>query len=163
MILRVSFDTFAREARGRLGTDCAYLTQTSDCVLATAGDPMIDLTVASFTLFTIQQARIELEAQGLKVSDGCWALRPEELPVANDQTAYISAVSYRTRETKPGIWVDAYPQEPSPAEVLRRMYDEFRETGELGEVPFEEFMKLASPNVVVISPNEVRRYLAMKG
>ena len=45
------------------------------------------------------------------------------------------------------------------AEVVKRLYEEFRETGELAEVAFEEFMKLAVPTIVVVGPEEIQRYV----
>ncbi len=47
-------------------------------------------------------------------------------------------------------------------QVLKAMYEEFRATGELGDVAMEEFIRLANPNVVIISPNELLSYLLQK-
>jgi hypothetical protein len=42
------------------------------------------------------------------------------------------------------------------------MFDEFRATGELDEIPFEEFSTLANANVVIVSPAEIDSYLRQK-
>jgi hypothetical protein len=42
------------------------------------------------------------------------------------------------------------------------MYEELRETGELSEVSFEEFVRLANANVVVVTPAQLRGYVMAK-
>jgi hypothetical protein len=46
--------------------------------------------------------------------------------------------------------------------VLKAMYDEFRATGEVDEVPFEEFVQLANATVVIVSPVEIESFLKQK-
>ena len=62
----------------------------------------------------------------------------------------------------PGVWVDAYSEQPSAAMALKGLYDEFRSTGEVGEISFEEFVRLALPNVVIVSPLEIEKFIESK-
>jgi len=47
---------------------------------------------------------------------------------------------YATPE-RPGIWIDAFPEAPSQMQVLRNMYEEFTETGEVSCVCFRGVLK----------------------
>ncbi len=38
------------------------------------------------------------------------------------------------------------------------MYDEFVEHGELGEVSYDEFVRLAKPTVVIVRPDELASF-----
>ena len=46
--------------------------------------------------------------------------------------------------------------------VLRTMFDEFRDTGEMEHISFEEFLQLANPNVVILTPSELRSFMDQK-
>jgi hypothetical protein len=158
MVLRVELDRFAEEVAARLSIHDVYVGRTAVGCLATAGDPSRDFVIAASTSKSVEETRTYLSRAGLHVNLGGWdtegdEIAPDELP------AWIAAVAYRTNDPKPGLWIDAYAHEPTPAEILMRLYDEFRETGEMGEIPFEEFMRFASPTVVVVKPEEVQRYV----
>jgi hypothetical protein len=71
---------------------------------------------------------------------------------------YVGGISYRTDGESPGIWIDAYRQQPTHAHVLRSMYAELTDTGEMPSVSFEEFVRLANPTVVVSSPTELKAF-----
>jgi hypothetical protein len=47
-------------------------------------------------------------------------------------------------------------------QVLKSLFDEFRDTGELDEISFEEFVRQANPNVVIVSPSELQSFLTQK-
>lgn len=76
--------------------------------------------------------------------------------------AYVAAIAYQSSEHKPGIWVDAFPSLPTQVQALRALFDEFRATGEIAEVSFEEFVRLANPNVVIVGPAEIHSFLTQK-
>lgn len=158
MVLRVELDRFPQEVAARLPSREVYLTRHGSGSLATACDPAKPLLIVAATPKPLAEAREALEAAGLEPIDGRWEDR-DEFDEPAPAPAWIAAVAYRTRELKAGLWVDAYDHEPTPAEVVKRLFDEFRETGELAEVAFEEFMKLATPTVVVVGPDEIRRYV----
>ncbi|HRF58658.1 MAG TPA: hypothetical protein PLH94_01950 [Fimbriimonadaceae bacterium] len=159
MVLRVDVERFADEVRTRLAVTDVYVSPHGTGSLATAAHPDRDLVVCCLSHRSAQELKKQLESDGLKASSGAWSLEGED-PIALQQTeGWIAAVAYRTAEAKPGLWVDAYPDEPSPAEVLMNLYEEFRETGELGDYSFEDFMRQANVNVVIVGPEEAARFV----
>jgi hypothetical protein len=158
MVLRVELERFPQEVTTRLSSRAVYLSKNGSGSVATACDPEKPLLIVASTSKTLDEARQSLRDAGLEPIDGRWDERDEGDEPAS-ATAWIAAVAYRTRELKSGLWVDAYDHEPTPAEVVKRLYEEFRETGELAEVAFEEFMKLAVPTIVVVGPEEIQRYV----
>lgn len=158
LVLRVSLDRFAEEVRRRLEVDNVYLCSLGSGSLATAAEPEMLLTVAAVSSEPVGLVRTKLEATGLKVREGCWG-DPSSFQIEEPHSeAWVAAVAYKTGREKPGLWVDAYPSEPTRAQVMRAMYDEFIEQGEVPEMTFEAFMASAMPSVVLIGPEEIRRY-----
>ncbi|HRJ27726.1 MAG TPA: hypothetical protein PLO61_09500 [Fimbriimonadaceae bacterium] len=162
MVLRIEIGSFADEVKARLNHHEAYVAPLGRRTLATAASPERDLMIAAQAPLSLAETSRLLESQGMKVTHGTWLLESFELDDTPPALGFVAAIAYRTQENKPGVWMDAFPQEPNPAEVLRALYDEFRETGELPEVSYEEFLRLAHPNVAVISPDEITRFLERK-
>lgn len=164
MTLQVSFDQFPETVKRLLALEEAYLApHTSGRTLVTSAKPDKSIVVASLTSMAGDLASEELTKAGMKVFHGTW-LMPEDImtsDLAPTQT-YIAAVSYKSSGERAGVWVDAYPALPTQVSVLRTMYDEFRQTGEMDDVTFEEFMQLGNPNVVIVSPAEVEAFLRQK-
>lgn len=132
-------------------------------VVATAVHVSEDRMVASSTHLTLTDARKLLEKKGMSIHRGRWSLEVEpELEPLELKSAYIGAVAYETNEGRPGIWVDVYAEMPTQVLVLRALYEEFRSTGELVDVSFEEFVRLGKPNVAIVSPAEITKYLESK-
>jgi len=161
MTLRVPYSDFAAAATRfevreayilpkRGGTDITSVAKASGHILFSRSE------------FPLEQVREELTRKGLHVFNGAWSLDPPDEATARCEDTFIAAVSYVSSESMPGIWVDAYPWQPTQVQVLRALYDEFRDTGEVGEVPFEEFIRLASPNVVIVSPLEIDGFAESK-
>lgn len=109
----------------------------------------------------IEEAKGVLSPTGIGAYEGSWQ-EADSVDDSWNHKLYIAAVSYKSDKHPPGVWVDAYLSEPTPAQVLKSIYDEFRETGELLEVSMEDFVKLATPNVVIVSPSNIRTYLESK-
>jgi hypothetical protein len=161
MILRVPFESFAETAKKTLGIGDAYIIAHDQHVIASAAVADKPCIVLSETNLTLSEAKAALKKSGIEAKDGQWAWGGEDLPVmAGD--SYVAAVSYVSGEDKPGIWVDVYPEAPSQMEVLKALHHEFRSTGEMREVSFEEFVRLAKPSVVVLSPDVLTRFLLAK-
>lgn len=159
MVLRVEVERFAAEVRSRLAVTDVYVTPHGTGSLGTAAHPDRDLVICCLCHRTAQELKRQLEADGLTAHAGAWSLEGED-PIALQQNeGWIAAVAYRTAEAKPGLWLDAYPAEPSPAEVLMNLYEEFRETGELGDYSFEDFMRQANVNVIIVGPEEAARFV----
>jgi hypothetical protein len=73
---------------------------------------------------------------------------------------WVAAVAYRSRDDAPGLWVDALPHEPRTGDVLERFHRELTEDGEMVGLTLAEFLNLARPTVVVLSPEEQSRFAA---
>ncbi len=161
MTLQVPFVSFTATAAKLVGGSPVFVAPNAGGTLVTAADPAWAIVVAALAPSPPDAVRSELEAAGLEVLEGAWTLRePSELATATE--AFVAAVAYQSAEYRPGVWIDAYPTLPTQVQVLRGMYDEMRQTGELSEVSFEEFVRLANPTVVILSPSDLRSFLSQK-
>lgn len=163
MTLQVSFDRFAETVKRLLNLQEAYVVRHNPGTLVTAAKPEKSIVVASVAPTPVEVTTSQLKESGIEVFEGTW-LTAEEIMAQGEPEAkpYIAAVSYRSSGDKAGVWVDAFPTMPTQVAVLRSMFEEFRATGELDEIPFEEFSTLANANVVIVSPAEIESYLRQK-
>lgn len=162
MTLRVPFDQFSETVRRVVGGNEAYLVPTETGCICTAFDVGKRVRVLTKESGPPQAAREKLEKAGMKIRPGYWAEGDEDVPEPLPPVPYIAAVSYNAGNHQAGVWVDAYEILPTVAQVLRALYDEFSSTGELQEVAFEEFVRLAHPNVVIVTPSELASFVAAK-
>lgn len=162
MTLQVPFDSFPVVLERVLGIRHVFLTEHSSGSLVTAAEPGRTALVASVAPIPVAEARKALEAAQLEVFDGAWSGVDGTNLACEAAEAFIAAIAYQSTEGRPGVWVDAYPSLPTQVQVLRTMYDEFRETGELSDVSFEEFVRLANPTVVILSPSDLKSFLGQK-
>jgi hypothetical protein len=163
MTLQVPFEGFAKAAQTYASTKAVFLTSHPSGTVMTCVNPERSVHVVAVSKLPLDEARTALAAEGLEVLEGIWT---EDGNVDLEQdtlaAAYVAAVSYHSNQNVPGVWVDCYPDQPNHVQVLRAMYEEFRETGEVEDVTFEEFIRLSNPNVVVVSATELRSYLDAK-
>ena len=163
MVLRVPFDAFADTVKRRLPGAEAYVAPRPFGSVVTAAQPGRALVVVSFCRRPPSEARRALEAEGLEVREGEWCHEGEPIESTEDRSdLHVGAVAYRSGESMPGLWVDAFLGPRTPAEVLRALYEEFLETGELRDCTFEEFVRTAQPNVVILGPEELARLAGRK-
>ncbi|MEQ1821682.1 MAG: hypothetical protein ABL949_04165 [Fimbriimonadaceae bacterium] len=161
MVLKVAFDDFpASMVEYAVGSD-AFLAELPAGCAVSAVNPQTGVIVSTVSDLDVVKARELLEASGLKVRVGAWTSEADDPIIGSGQT-YVAAVAYRSRDFTPGLWMDAYPYEPSPSDVLREMYDEFLANGELKGGSFDEFTRLSFPNVVILKPEEISGYVAKK-
>lgn len=161
MTLRVPFDGFIPALR-RAGMEEAYVSPIPTGCVVTAADPKVEWRLYCRVKDTPENVWATLEAAGIQVYDGIWEGEADETDDVGVAGAYIGAVSYETEEIKPGLWIDAFHDLPTQVQVLRCMYDEFKQTGETGDVTFEEFVRMANPTVLVLSPADLRSFLIQK-
>lgn len=139
----------------------AYLETRGHVVTATAADPKQQFMIRTRKRAAIETVRAELQSHDIEVAEGSWFNENEGDAAANElNLPWIAAVAYKSGDDKPGTWVDAFNVEPSQMQVLRRIYGEFQQTGEIGDTEFEDFLRLASPNVVIVSPGRLAGFLA---
>lgn len=149
MVLNVPFEGFAEAMRAHTGAQAAFLSTLGIQTVVTAADPAKGVILRSSARMPLAAARAALESAGVKVHEGSWG------EVADGGAPlWVAAVAYRSSEDTPGLWVDTFETKPTTGQVLSELYEEFRETGEVGDVSMEEFIRLADPNVVVLSPEE---------
>jgi hypothetical protein len=162
MTLRVPYADFADAAK-RFHISEAYVCAHAGATEVTGMMKESGRILFARTDTALDAVNDELSHAGLKVFDGVWSAETPELEekgVVGE--TFIAAVAYHSEDAMPGVWIDAYPFQPSPVQVLRALYDEFRDTGELVEVPFEEFVRLGTPNVVIAGPKEIEGYAVAK-
>lgn len=160
--LQVPFDAFPQVLERVLGVRHVFLTTHSSGSLVTAAEAGRTALVASVAPMPLAEARKALEGAGLEVFDGAWSGVDGTNLACETAEAFVASVAYQSTEGRPGVWVDAYASLPTQVQVLRTMFDEFRETGELSDVSFEEFVRLANPTVVILSPSDLRSFLGQK-
>jgi hypothetical protein len=163
MTLQVPYDQFAETVRRVLAVKEVYVTCQGSQSLITACSASSQTIVAALSATPRDRAKKELSDQGLKVFDGAWSAEGlTDLGVATPAEAHVAAVAYLSNEGRPGLWIDAYDSAPTPAQVLKTMYEEFRGTGETADVSFEEFVRLANANVVLVNPSQIRAFVQEK-
>lgn len=157
MTLTVAFDQFADTLK-RLGLSKEVFIAPADAkVVITAFHADKNFFVATESSLSIEQVEADLKQMGLTVFQGVWK---EGAPTDVDKEAqYIAAVAYKAKNHQVGVWLDAYPYQPTQAQVLHAIYDEFKQHGEIGDLGFEAFVRLANPTVVIASHAEMLNFV----
>ncbi len=159
MTLTVPFEEFAPTVQRVLGQKEAYVTAHGRGTLATAsknGDVVVASSKSAPAVVSEQ-----LTEAGLTVHEGSWHTEHQAHGHESEE-CYVAAVAYSSSDDKPGLWMDAYPDPPTGVQVLRAMYDELLSTGELQETSFEEFLRLANANVIILAPADIRSFANAK-
>lgn len=161
MTLRVDLENFPAAVRRHLGQGPVYVCALGPGSVVTAGDPKTGTVVFAHTRRSVDDTQAILIGAGFEVEHGRWMTDggEEDFP----PTPYVAAVAYKSREGVSGVWVDAFLDVPSQTRVLRAMYDELRTTGEVGDVSFDTFVRLAAPTVAVVSPEDLAKFAEQKG
>lgn len=159
MILTVPFEEFAETVRRNCGTSDVYVSSSGRYAVASASGKGV--VVATRVKGTVALAREKLAEQGLAVFNGTWlAQGPETM---STEPLSFAGVAYRSADERPGLWLDVYEGSIAEIDVLRRMYDEFCETGDLTEdLSFDEFIRRANANVVILTPDDIQRHIMNK-
>lgn len=162
MTLQVPFDQFPKTAERILGEKLAFLAPHGRGAMVTAAKS--GTVVVAVTEEPPEDVAARLKEAGFETHDGAWIPdAPVDAEPGQYVDAYVGAVAYESSEGKPGLWLDAYEALPTEVQVLKAMFEDFRSTGQLDEVSFEEFVRLANPNVVIVSPKDLRSFVDQKG
>lgn len=155
MVLRVALEDFPEAVKRYAQTTDAFVASAPGGTVISSVDPDSGVIVSCTTDLSSKEARKLLEASGMHVREGEWSREAE-----GDQAVelYVAAVAYRGKDGVPGLWVEAYVRAPMVMDVLRRMFDEFVASGDARSATFEQFMKSAQPNVLILSPDELRAF-----
>lgn len=161
MILTVPYSEFLETAK-RFDIGEVFVEPAEKGVVLTGLLPNRDHVLRAWTEEDRTAVERELTPLGFLVLTGEWT-RDAVSPDHTLDRCWVAAVAYVSDKKMPGIWVDAFDAEPTPAQVLKAVYDEFLATGELNEVSMEEFVRLAEPNVVIVTPSSLKSFLEAKG
>jgi hypothetical protein len=156
MVLSVPFSQFAAEVSRRCENRLAYVSRNGSRSVVTSGDTMRSLVVRAETELSPDEVRSELTSQGLIVHEGEWST--EAVPTELLQGFWFAAVAYQSSEERPGLWVDATFEEPSQGAVLTKLVEEVREEAGAPHLTVEEFIRMADPNVVIVSLDEAKGF-----
>lgn len=160
VVLSVPYGEFADAAK-RLGISEAFLESELGTITLTACIAGPGHVLRTTLRADADKVQSELGPLGIAVYPGKWSAG-DELVDGPQSTLWVAAVAYVSDKKAPGVWVDAYDAEPTPAQVLKAIYDEFRSSGELNEVSMEEFVRLAEPNVVIVPPTALNSFAEAK-
>jgi hypothetical protein len=159
MTLRVPFDGFVEAVRRNLATHDAYVHSDNARTIVSAGQGDKLMVVISSTQLPVEEVKTKLHGGGLHVFDGLWSIGDDlellEMP-------FLGAVSYRANKERTGIWLEAYPEEPSETRVLQDLFEEFKESGEIGDINFDQFEAASQASVIVLSPDQIETFLTAK-
>ncbi|MBL8086511.1 MAG: hypothetical protein JNM85_00390 [Chthonomonas sp.] len=160
--LEVSLEQFVIELKERMPKERAYLREHGGVVLLTASRAETGMILRAQSGLARAELDAKLLAAGITVEHGAWSDGALDDSTQDLGTVHVAAVGYESGERRAGVWMDAYPKEPTVQEVLNNLYDEFMENGEVAEVSFEDFLRIAQPNVVILSPDQIRYHTSNK-
>ncbi len=161
MVLTVPFEDYASVAK-RLALVDVFVAERNSHTHISAVDIQKQVLVTAASELPLKEVTKKLESTGLHVFPGQWSDQDQGGNGGTNCEAFVAAVAYRSRESMPGLWMDAFPTMPTPQIVLRAMFDEFRSNDEIGNVTYEEFIKLAHPNVLILNPSEITTFVTSK-
>lgn len=159
MTLRVPYEGFVEAVRRNLSVHDAYVYSDNARVVLSAGQGDRKMVIISSSTQSIEEVRKMLHGEGLHVYEGLWSIGDDfemhELP-------YVGAVSYRANRDRTGVWVEAYPNAPTKARVLQDLFEEFKNSGDVGEMTYDQFESSIQASVVVLSPSQIETLLTNK-
>lgn len=159
MLFRVDFENFVVAVNRLVGAKVAATAVREGRTVITASDPKSGVIVATSTAKPISEARSLLTGWGFEVIMG--EFTNETSVDCQDENQeddfWVAAVSYRSREDMPGLWVEAFGYEPTHGEVLKAIFEEFSNTGEIQGSSFDEFVRVGVPNVVILRRADLQR------
>lgn len=162
MVLRVDFSDFVESVRRIAGDVPVFVSARSASCIVTAADPTRQIIVTSVSAMTLEETQAKLQEAELSVHKGEWSLDLDATEQGTACDLTVAAVAYETTEDRPGLWVDAWEAPPAISQVLLACYEEFTSHGEITEMSFEEFVRVAKPNVVIVSPDEQRDFVRQR-
>lgn len=163
--LIVEFPEFV-EVLKRFGSPTArivFYRRTPHQVHLTYANPERGIEVVSSFLGSVAEVSRRLTEEGYEALPGMWISEASlEYWAKMTGNLCVAGVAYHT-PSGPGLWMDAYPSPPTEAQVLRSLFEEFVAEGLVKENEFERFLVEARPQVQILSPEDVERFLANKG
>ncbi len=159
MTLRVPFDGFVEAVRRNLSTHDVYVHTDNARVIVSAGHGEKKMVVITSSELPFEVVKTKLHGEGLHVFDGLWSIG-DDLELM--KMPFVGAVSYRANKDKTAVWFEAYPELPSETRVLQDLYEEFKGSGEIDQITFDQFELSAQASVLVLSPDQIETFLTSK-
>lgn len=164
MVLRVAFDKFGETVGKFTREKLVSVAKTHGKTSVSAAILDKCILIVARTNESVDDVKLALSKDGMDVIDGEWT--SDEVGCGDwgvrDIDVFVASVAYKSREDMPGLWVEAFPFEPNQGEVLRALYEDFEQTGDIENMSFEDFERQAAPNVVVLSPDDLRRFASQR-
>jgi len=158
MVLSIAFDQFTAVGQKLQICPSVCVRPYGSGAIVTGANPTTGVIISSIVRLPVADVKKRLNDDRWETIDGQWSTEAVELQEQTTAELTVGAVAYQSRDSKPGLWVDAFTEPQNQTQVLRAMYDELTANGELGNVSFEEFIRLANPNVVILSPSDLARF-----
>lgn len=158
MQLLTDWDGFLAEMQNRNPNGATiYLSRDGRYTVLTHLDPTDQILFRCEHAIPLEEATSALATLGHTCRTGVWSTETEHQSL---DELYIAAIAYKSDETQPGLWIDAYDYPPNPSEVLSKLLEEFNAEGTLDHADNETFTKLAKPNIIILSPEDIQNFLA---
>lgn len=157
MVLEVSFEDFLAEHTSLLPSAPVYVAPTRSGCQVTAADPKINFILYARTSKLEPAVAKTLTSAGKQVRKGAW-IGEEALAIhGNMFDCHVAGVAYRSEGAQPGLWMEAFDNEPTSFDVLKRFYDEFKQGGFVGNLEMDAFCEAAEATVVILKPETIRQ------
>lgn len=157
MQLRTDWDGFIGELQNRwIGGATVYLARDGQFTILTAMDPGDKTIFSSRVSENLESVSQKLSALGHTCRNGIWTTE-SGTPMLEE--LHIAAVAYISDERQPGLWVDCYPHAPTQSEIISNLLGEFNADGTLESTDNDDFIKMASPTIVVLTPAQIQQFL----
>lgn len=158
MVLEVSFEDFAQELASRNLERIAYMAPTRSGSQLTAGNPSTELILYCRTSLDEPKIEAELAKGGIEIRRGAW-IGEEAIAInSNFFDCHVVGVAYRSDSRNPGLWMEAFDNEPTQLDVLRQFYREFQLAGFGADLDMDSFIRAVEPTVVILGPDTIRSY-----
>lgn len=162
MTLHVTtLEEFAEAVRRILGHRDAYIVPSKNGSLLTAVHPERHQTVQCWVPQGLDAVKKALAPHDLMVHPGRWSesQEPEQEDPGDLVEFFVAAVSYKSAEPKPGLWLNAYSTHVTPMQAIQDLYEDFVANGELTNCTLDEFVRLAVPNAMLFSSAHLKSFI----
>lgn len=157
MQLLTDWDGFLAEMQNRWPKGATiFLARDGRFTVLTASDTQDGIIFRCKHAIALEEARHLLQTLGHTCQNGVWSSETEHQSL---DELYIAAVAYKSDEKQPGLWVDVYNHYPTPSTVLSKLLNEFNSDGTLDQADNDTFQKIANPNVVILTPEQIQHFL----
>ena len=159
-VLTTDWDGFVDECKRRWPDGArVFVDQLGGLVLVTAVDLDKSILVRTNVAGSVGETTTTLQGLGHSVRRGRWST--DDSGVGSGEF-WVAAVAYESSGQKPGVWMDAYPVQPTLSDVQAAIVAEFVAEGTIDPMDAEDFVHRAKPNIVVLGPDDIAGFVSAK-